>query len=63
MAYGQIGIIQMMAAFSAYFVVMAQNGFLPLTLIGIRETWENKGEIVTDSYGQQWAFGPRKVNK
>lgn len=61
MAYGQIGIIQMTAAFCGYFVVMAQHGFLPLTLVGIRREWENRAETVTDSYGQQWGYAERKV--
>ncbi|KAK6633135.1 hypothetical protein RUM43_012879 [Polyplax serrata] len=60
MSYGQIGIIQVVAAFTAYFVVMAQYGFLPLTLLGIRERWENKALSVTDSYGQEWGYKPRK---
>lgn len=61
MAYGQIGMIQMMAAFTGYFTVMAQHGFLPLTLVGIRTSWENHAVIVTDSYGQEWGYDQRKV--
>lgn len=55
MAYGQIGMIQAAAGFFVYFVIMAENGFLPLKLFGIRETWDSKAvNDLTDSYGQEW---------
>lgn len=55
MAYGQIGMIQTAAGFFTYFVIMAENGFLPLKLIGLRERWESKFvNDLTDSYGQEW---------
>lgn len=63
MAYGQIGIIQTVAGFCAYFFVMAEFGFMPNTLIGIREAWESKAvNSVYDSYGQQWSYDARKVS-
>ena len=34
MAYGQIGMIQASAGFFVYFVIMAENGFLPKKLLG-----------------------------
>lgn len=55
MAYGQIGMIQAAAGFFVYFVIMAENGFLPMTLFGIRKQWDSKAvNDLTDSYGQEW---------
>ena len=55
MAYGQIGMIQAAAGFFVYFVIMAENGFLPLKLFGIRKMWDSKAvNDLTDSYGQEW---------
>lgn len=54
MAYGQIGIIQALAGFFCYFVIMGENGFLPWTLLGLRGDWDNYNAYVEDSYGQEW---------
>lgn len=55
MAYGQIGMIQAAAGFFVYFVIMAENGFLPLHLFGLRKQWDSKAiNDLTDSYGQEW---------
>lgn len=55
MAYGQIGMIQAAAGFFVYFVIMAENGFLPMHLFGIRKMWDsNAVNDLTDSYGQEW---------
>lgn len=55
MAYGQIGMIQAAAGFFVYFVIMAENGFLPNKLFGIRESWDSKAvNDLGDSYGQEW---------
>lgn len=60
MAYGQIGMIQAAAGFFVYFVIMAENGFLPLYLFGIRKQWDSKAiNDLTDSYGQEWVSGDR----
>ena len=62
MAYGQIGIIQTVAAFCAYFFVMSEFGFSPTSLLGISDSWNSEGvAFVTDSYGQQWPYDARKV--
>jgi sodium/potassium-transporting ATPase subunit alpha len=55
MAYGQIGPIQAGAGFFTYLVIMAENGFLPSRLLGLRKSWESR-EIndLQDSYGQEW---------
>ena len=54
MSYGQIGILQALAGFFSYFVIMGENGFLPLTLLGLRKDWDNYHVFVEDSYGQEW---------
>ncbi|XP_041127780.1 sodium/potassium-transporting ATPase subunit alpha-1 [Polyodon spathula] len=62
MAYGQIGMIQALGGFFAYFVILAENGFLPMRLLGIRIDWDDKNlNDLEDSYGQQWTFEQRKI--
>ena len=56
MAYGQIGMIQAVAGFFSYFVIMGESGFLPMTLLGLRNAWDNRDAIVQDSYGQEWVM-------
>lgn len=54
-AYGQIGMIQASAGFFTYFLIMAENGFWPVRLVGIRKQWDSKGvNDLEDSYGQEW---------
>ncbi|XP_063041528.1 sodium/potassium-transporting ATPase subunit alpha-3a [Engraulis encrasicolus] len=61
-AYGQIGMIQALGGFFAYFVIMAENGFLPSTLVGIRLDWDDRYKNdLEDSYGQQWTYEQRKI--
>merc|ERR1711990_42143 len=60
-AYGQIGMMQATAGFFTYFVIMAENGFRPLALLGLREEWDNPDiDFVVDSYGQEWTYDQRK---
>ena len=55
MAYGQIGPIQASAGFFTYLVIMAENGFFPSRLLGLRKSWESKYiNDLEDSYGQEW---------
>merc|ERR1719497_281172 len=62
MAYGQIGMIQALAGFVCYFVILMQNGFLPGDIIGLRVNWDDKNmRNVEDSYGQQWSYSQRKI--
>jgi len=62
MAYGQIGMIQALAGFYTYFVIMAENGFLPPFLFGIREQWDSKAiNDLEDHYGQEWTYHDRKI--
>lgn len=47
--------IQASAGFFTYFVVLAENGFLPLDLMGLRIFWDNRFlNDLEDSYGQEW---------
>lgn len=50
-----LGMIQALGGFFTYFVILAENGFLPSTLLGIRVSWDDRWiNDVEDSYGQQW---------
>ncbi|KAK4291857.1 hypothetical protein Pmani_035336 [Petrolisthes manimaculis] len=40
-AYGQIGVIQCLAGFFVYYIIMTQNGFLPLTLFNLSSQWDD----------------------
>ncbi|PNJ56989.1 sodium/potassium-transporting ATPase subunit alpha-4 isoform X3 [Pongo abelii] len=54
--------IQALAGFFTYFVILAENGFRPTDLLGIRLHWEDKYlNDLEDSYGQQWTYEQRKV--
>ncbi|XP_076802406.1 sodium/potassium-transporting ATPase subunit alpha-3-like isoform X2 [Clavelina lepadiformis] len=62
LAYGQIGMLQALAGFVNYFVIMMMNGFKPNDLLGMRVQWDDKSQgAVVDSYGQEWSYGQRKV--
>jgi sodium/potassium-transporting ATPase subunit alpha len=62
MAYGQIGMIQASAGFFTYFVIMAESGFWPASLFGLRQAWDSKSvNDLKDSYGQEWTYAQRKV--
>jgi len=62
MAYGQIGMIQASAGFFVYFVIMAENGFWPGRLFGIRRAWDSQAvNDLVDSYGQEWTYADRKI--
>nr|AAH54591.1 Atp1a1a.3 protein [Danio rerio] len=61
-SYGQIGMIQAVGGFFTYFVILAENGFLPYDLVGIRVGWEDRFlNDLEDSYGQQWTYESRKI--
>jgi len=62
MAYGQIVMIQASAGFFVYFVIMAENGFFPGRLLGLRRAWDSPAvNDVEDSYGQEWTYADRKI--
>uniref|UniRef100_A0A7N6AV47 Sodium/potassium-transporting ATPase subunit alpha n=1 Tax=Anabas testudineus TaxID=64144 RepID=A0A7N6AV47_ANATE len=57
-----LGMIQALGGFFSYFVILAENGFLPSRLVGIRLSWDNRGvNDLEDSYGQQWTYEQRKI--
>ncbi|KAM8927397.1 potassium-transporting ATPase alpha chain 2-like [Pelodytes ibericus] len=59
-SYFQIAAIEAFAGFLNYFTVMAQQGYLPGLLIGLRPVWEDKtNQEVEDSYGQEWTYSQR----
>merc|ERR1719410_847387 len=61
-AYGMIGMIQAAAGFYVYFVILAENGFLPSRLLGLRRAWDSKAiNDLEDSYGQEWTYKDRKI--
>ncbi|KAJ8272670.1 hypothetical protein GJAV_G00092020 [Gymnothorax javanicus] len=62
MAYGQIGMIQALGGFFTYFVILAENGFWPSRLVGIRLNWDDRNmNDLEDSYGQEWTYEQRKI--
>ncbi|XP_050457527.1 sodium/potassium-transporting ATPase subunit alpha-like [Cataglyphis hispanica] len=62
MAYGQIGVIEACAGFFTYFVVMAEHGFLPTRLLGLRPLWDSPAvNDLEDSFGQEWTYEQRKI--
>merc|ERR1719266_1489324 len=62
MAYGQFGMIQASAGFFVYFVMLAENGFLPWDLFGLRKEWDSLAiNDLEDSYGQEWTYKDRKI--
>lgn len=52
------GMIQALGGFFTYFVILAENGFLPSRLLGIRLDWDDRSmNDLEDSYGQEWVRG------
>lgn len=55
--------MQAAAGFFTYFVVLAENGFMPLTLTGLRVDWDSRNyNDLEDDYGQQWVY-VTKINE
>ncbi len=62
LSYLIIGVIQALAGFFQYFVIMGDHGFLPNRLLGLRYEWDNPDiNDLEDSYGQEWAYAERKA--
>merc|ERR1719430_1987395 len=60
--YGMIGMIQAAAGFFTYMVILAENGFLPSYLFGLRKNWDSPAiNDLKDSYGQEWTYKDRKI--
>lgn len=54
--------IQALGGFFTYFVILAENGFLPSRLLGIRLDWDDRTmNDLEDSYGQEWVSSPVQV--
>ncbi|KAJ8713516.1 hypothetical protein PYW07_013886 [Mythimna separata] len=59
--YGHLGLIEFAAGMYAYFIVMAEYGFYPGDLFGIRQRWDNEAVTdLVDSRGQEWTYAERK---
>jgi hypothetical protein len=55
LCWGQIGLLQVTAGLFTWVVVMAENGFWPSRLLGIRKAWDAAAiNDLEDSYGQEW---------
>ncbi|XP_038634749.1 potassium-transporting ATPase alpha chain 2-like isoform X2 [Scyliorhinus canicula] len=60
-SYLQVGVTQSIGGFLCYFTVLADQGWLPSRIIGIRLTWEDTtNNDVEDSYGQEWTYQQRR---
>ena len=54
-AFLHTGVFEAVGGFFATFVIMAENGFFPARLVGIRASWDSNGiNDLEDSYGQEW---------
>ncbi|WP_258315655.1 hypothetical protein, partial [Escherichia coli] len=54
--------IQALGGMFTYFVILAENGFLPSRLLGIHLDWDDRTtNDLEDSYGQVWTYEQRKV--
>ncbi|KAJ3627918.1 hypothetical protein MTP99_015257 [Tenebrio molitor] len=61
LAYGHIGIIEATCGFFIYFAIMAEHGFRPRQLFGLRQKWDSESvNDLLDSYGQEWSYTKRK---
>lgn len=61
LAYGHIGLVEAMGGFFVYFAIMAEHGFWPSRLFGLREKWDSEFiNDLQDSYGQEWTYEHRK---
>lgn len=54
--------IQALAGLFTYFVILAENGFKPWDLLGIRLYWDDASvNDLEDSFGQQWVSRKGRV--
>ena len=57
----QMGLIQAAAGIFTYITIMAENGFWPSKLIGLRTYWDSRAiNDLPDSYDQEWTYEDRK---
>ena len=49
------GMIQALAGFVNYFIILMMNGFKPSEVLGARVEWDDRTlSNIEDSYGQEW---------
>ncbi|XP_077115952.1 potassium-transporting ATPase alpha chain 2-like [Ranitomeya variabilis] len=59
-SYFHIAAMETYSGFVNYFTVLAQQGFLPARVLGLRVDWEDKTiNELEDSYGQEWTYYQR----
>ncbi|CAG0915389.1 unnamed protein product [Notodromas monacha] len=59
-AYMQKGPWESLTALFTYFLILAENGWLPRDLVGIRNKWSSPVvNDLQDSYGQEWTYRDR----
>ncbi|XP_077113391.1 potassium-transporting ATPase alpha chain 2-like isoform X1 [Ranitomeya variabilis] len=59
-SYFHIAAMEGFSGFVNYFTVLAEQGFLPATVLGLRVQWEKKtNNELEDSYGQEWTYVQR----
>ncbi|XP_077115951.1 potassium-transporting ATPase alpha chain 2-like [Ranitomeya variabilis] len=59
-SYFNIAGIETFSGFLNYFTILAQQGFLPVRVVGLRVDWEDKtNNELDDSYGQEWTYYQR----
>lgn len=57
----QMGLLESAAGMFVYFLVMAQCGWLPPDLVGIKKYWSDKNQVLADSYGVKWSHRDRQT--
>ncbi|GFT44654.1 hypothetical protein NPIL_87771 [Nephila pilipes] len=56
-----LGLMASTAGVYTYFIIMAENGFMPHDLHGIRKAWYSKAvNDLKDRYNQEWTYSARK---
>ncbi|OXA57033.1 Sodium/potassium-transporting ATPase subunit alpha [Folsomia candida] len=59
-SYGQIGVLETLGGFFAYFCTFACNGWLPKDLLFSQSRFESSAvNDLSDSYGQEWSYDTR----
>ncbi|GFQ96109.1 hypothetical protein TNCT_586641 [Trichonephila clavata] len=55
-----LGVMVSAAGIYTYFIIMAENGFMPQDLMGIRKAWYSRAvNDLKDSYNQEWTYFDR----
>ena len=60
LCYGQIGLIEAAGGIFCYMVSMAESGWWPSRLLGVRMYWDSTNiNDLKDSYGAEWTYSQR----